>query len=77
MRNYLNEARQRLEKIKYYDDHAGANGYDQALSHYSEFCALIKASNDSKHGKNDTQIIIQLKQIADELMKKMKGKKLS
>jgi len=75
MGRYLAEARQHLEKIKYYDAHAGIRGYAQAIYPYSQLCALIKLSGESKNDKNDTSIIMFLKQTADELMNKMKDKR--
>jgi hypothetical protein len=72
--NYLSEARRHLERIEHYYQYAGSIGYKQSTYHYYQLCALAKSANDSKGHKNDTSIILQLKQRADELMNYMKEK---
>ena len=72
MVKYLKEARNHVEKIQYYFDHAGAKGYSQAKYHYDELSNLLMRSNRSSNDKGDTSIIHALYKQADDLMKQMR-----
>jgi hypothetical protein len=67
MRNSISEARERLNKIKYYHEHAGANGYSQAKFYYDELGKIYKKAN-----RNDAPIIHIFYKEATTLMDEMK-----
>lgn len=51
-KSYLPEGRQHLEKIRYYHEHGGANGYSQAVYHYHKLGECYsKGSDPNKPGE--------------------------
>lgn len=63
----ISKARERLDKIKYYHEHAGPNGYSQAMFYYNELGKIYTKAN-----KNDAPIIHIFYKEANILMDEMK-----
>jgi hypothetical protein len=72
MGKYLKEAGHHAEKIQYYFDHAGPNGYSQAKHHYDELSNLQMRAYKSSKDQGETSIIQALKKSADQLMEQMR-----
>ena len=49
--SYLNRARRHLDKIKYYHDQAGVNGYSQSEPHYNGISECYRKSNAKRSGE--------------------------
>ena len=63
----ISKSRERLDKIKYYHENAGPNGYSQALYYYSELGKIYKNSKT-----NEAPIIHIIYKEASALMDEMK-----
>lgn len=74
MGRYLNQARQRFEKIEYYHKHAGTAGYSQAVFYWGKLSDIYARAARSKSGQSDATVIRILVEDADKLMKEMKSR---
>lgn len=70
-KSYLNDARRHAEKIKYYYDHAGANGHSQALYHYHELGECY--SKSARRHDGDAAALQIMYVNAGKLMEEMKA----
>ncbi|MCK4843232.1 MAG: hypothetical protein KAT04_15330 [Methylococcales bacterium] len=72
MGSKIDEARLCFDKIKYYYEHAGIAGYDQAEMYYKKISELAQSASRSKKYKCDVECITEIRKNAAPLMKKMK-----
>ncbi len=71
-KSYLTEARHHAERIRHYFDHAGSNGYSQALHHYHEPGECYSKSAQARSG--EATVLRQMYVDAGTLMEDMKGR---
>jgi hypothetical protein len=75
MGRYLRDARWHAQKIDYYHDYGGKNGYAQAEHHWNKLYKLMSSASRSKNDTKDAQfiwlIIESRKPKMDEMKKKI------
>lgn len=72
MGRFLKDARQHVEKIQYYHEHAPFRGYAQAYPHYSKLGELMLRAEKSKNDKRDVIVIEALRESVSDLMEEMR-----
>jgi hypothetical protein len=76
MTNYIQQAQQHVNQIRYYHQHGGENGYSQAVYDYHQLDNLAQKAYQSKKHKNESSIISEMKQGIEILMEEMKNRML-
>ncbi len=76
MGRYLREARRHAEKIEYYYDHAGRNGYVQAVYHWDRLPGLVDGAMHSKKDKGEAPLIHAIMKSMQPMMDEMKKREI-
>jgi len=71
-KSYLSTAQHHAEKIKHYYDHAGANGYSQAIHHYHAIGECYSKSAAKRLG--EATVLQSMYGEARKLMEEMKNR---
>lgn len=72
MAGYLPAARHHAEEIERLYEHAGTNGYAQAVFHWNELATLCLRAERSKRHKNDAPLINAIRNDVKLMMEEMK-----
>jgi hypothetical protein len=73
-RLYLKEAIHHKNQIKYFFDNAREKGYPQALHHWDELNEVVRRARDSKTGKHEEPMILEIMKDATPMLDEMKAK---
>jgi hypothetical protein len=77
MGKYLTDAKRHMERIRYFYEHAGADGYSQAKYHYHKLGNCCHETALHRHHVADASVIQPLYENATRLMAVMRSREES